>query len=94
MGIPPSLRPGAGPDQKLELFEFRPMIRDRVELLSVPVWWSRWVVCVSCVFCVCALLDRGLGPPVAMVPPAWDPRWQWSRPLVHCESESVLCESL
>ena len=49
----PSLRPGAGPDQKLELFEFRPMIRDRVELLSVPVWWSRCVVCVSCVFCGC-----------------------------------------
>ena len=57
MGIRPSLRPsvppGAGPDQKLELFEFRPMIRDRVELLSVPVWWSRCVVCVSCVFCGC-----------------------------------------
>ena len=70
MGIPPSLRPGAGPDQKLELFEFRPMIRDRVELLSVPVWWSRCVVCVSCVFCVCALLDRGLGPPVPILPPA------------------------
>ena len=49
----PSLPPGAGPDQKLELFEFRPMIRDRVELLSVPVWWSRCVVCVSCVFCGC-----------------------------------------
>ena len=26
----PSVPPGAGPDQKLELFEFRPMIRDRV----------------------------------------------------------------
>ena len=53
VSVPPSLRPGAGPDQKLELFEFRPMIRDRVELLSVPVWWSRCVVCVSCVFCGC-----------------------------------------
>ena len=65
--VRPSLRPGAGPDQKLELFEFRPMIRDRVELLSVPVWWSRCVVCVSCVFrggvrCWIAVLD----PPVSM----------------------------
>ena len=34
----PSVRPGAGPDQKFELFEFRPMIRDRVESLSVIVW--------------------------------------------------------
>ena len=81
----PSVRPGAGPDEKLELFEFRPMNRDRVELLNVPVWWSRCVVFVSCVFCVCALLDRCLGQPVAMVPPALDPRWQWSRPLVYCE---------
>ena len=29
------------------------MIRDRVESLSVPMWWSRSVVCVSCVFCGC-----------------------------------------
>ena len=82
--LPPSTRPGAGPDQKFELFEFRAMIRDRIELLSVPVWWSRCVVCVSCVFrggvrCWIAVLDpqsfvspcesdRGLGPPGVVVP--------------------------
>ena len=59
---------GAGPDQKLELFEFRPMIRDRVELLSVPVWWSRCVVCFVRVSWRRALLDRGLGPPGVNVP--------------------------
>ena len=41
----PSVPPGAGRDQKLELFEFRPMIGDRVESLGVIVWWSRCVVC-------------------------------------------------
>ena len=66
VSVRPSVRPGAGPDQKLELFEFRPMIRDRVELLSVPVWWSRCVVCVSCVFrggvrCWIVVLDPRLG---------------------------------
>ena len=73
----PSVPPGAGPDQKFELFEFRPMIRDRVESLSVPVWWSRCVVCVSCVFrggvrCWIMVLvprlrfrGRGLGPPAS-----------------------------
>ena len=91
MGIPPSLPPGAGPDQKLELFEFRPMIRDRVELLSVPVWWSRCVVCVSCVFRVGALLDRGLGPPVGVVPPARQfdcRRWGFKRSAQERPSES------
>ena len=39
------------------------MIRDRVELLNVPVWWSRCVVCVSCVFLwLLALLECGLIP--------------------------------
>ena len=70
----PSVPPGGGPDQKLELFEFRPMIRDRVELLNVPVWWSRCVVCVSCVFrggvrCWMAVLD----PPVSLCQRVLDP---------------------
>ena len=82
----PSLPPGAGPDQKLELFEFRPMIRDRVELLSVPVWWSRCVVCVSCVFrggvrCWMAVLD----PPVSLCQRVSDP------PVSLCQRP---CESL
>ena len=81
--------PAAGPDQKLELFEFRPMIRDRVELLSVPVWWSRCVVCVSCVFrggvrCWIAVLD----PPVSLCQRVLDP------PVSMCQRGLVPCESL
>ena len=54
---------------QIRAFEFRPMIRDRVESLSVPAWWSRCVVCFVRVSWRRALLDHSLGP-LASFPPA------------------------
>ena len=89
MGVRPSVRPGAGPDQKFELFEFRPMIRDRVESLSVFVWWSRCVVCVfrACFVEACVVGSWSWTPRCQSASASWTPRGRSASVLVS-QSES------